>query len=57
MDAERIMECGRHLARAYGLLNRCAEMAWPTEAAMVTCRGLLDAARREVELADEALRH
>ncbi|MEW5728374.1 MAG: hypothetical protein AB1918_11165 [Pseudomonadota bacterium] len=57
MDAERIIDCGRRIARAHALLDRCAEMAWPSEAAVVTCRGLLDEARREVELADAALRH
>lgn len=50
-DLEKLAESGRCLARAFDLLERANEIHHPTDAAVVTKRGLLDEARRQVCLA------
>ncbi|MCR6631193.1 MAG: hypothetical protein NVV74_14725 [Magnetospirillum sp.] len=57
VDTEKLMIAGRELERAFALLDRANEVVLPTYPQLVTKRGLLDEARRAVDIAKDALAH
>lgn len=57
MKAEKLMQAGRDLDRAFALLDRANEIIIPTTPQLTTKRGLLDEARLAVDSAKAALAH
>lgn len=50
-EMDKLMVAGRHIDRAFVLLDRANEYTFPSDAAVITTRGLLDEARRAVDAA------
>lgn len=57
IDARSLTESGRSLERAFALIDRASEIHFPSTPEVVTKRALLDEARRQIALAEAALRN
>lgn len=57
IEANKLIDAGKELGRAFALLDRANEVFLPTQPQLMTKRGLLDEARRAVDSAKLALEH
>lgn len=57
VESEKLRQCGQELERAFALLDRANQAAWPTLPQLATKRGLLIEASRAVDAAKTALAH